>query len=70
MTLQQMVHALIERGYTQDRLRDLVLQRGIKCSQNQISRISRGHDARYQLGSVLRDIYIEEFMRPTEGKLA
>ena len=70
MTLQQMVHALIERGYTQDRLRDLVLQRGIACSQTQISRISRGHDVRYQLGSVLRDIYVEEFMRPTEGKIA
>jgi hypothetical protein len=60
MTLQEMVCALLERGLTQDNLRDKVKERGINCSQTQISRITRGHDVRYQLGSVLRDIYIAE----------
>jgi len=61
MTLEQMVHALIERGYSQGRLSQLVNQRGIQCSQNQISRIKRGYDCRYQLGAAIRDIYVQEF---------
>ena len=60
MTLQEMVCALLERGYTQDDLRDKVKAKGLSCTQSQISRIIRGHDVRYQLGSVLRDIYIAE----------
>ena len=60
MTLQEMVCALLKRGKTQDGLCDQVKARGLTCSPSQISRITRGHDVRYELGSVLRDIYIAE----------
>jgi hypothetical protein len=70
MNLQYMAQKLIDSGLSQDDIAEMVRKRGHHCRQNQISRVLRGHDTRYQLGDAIRQVYIDVVLRPTDREAA
>jgi len=54
-----MCKRLVEDGFTQKRIAEMVQDSGVVCPPSQISRIIAGRDPSYTLGDAIRRVYFE-----------
>lgn len=59
-----MLQKLVEKGFTQQQIADLVKRRGANCNHSQVSKILRGRDPSYTLGDAIRKVYMEHCEAP------
>lgn len=61
MNTQYMARKLVEAGYTQTKIVDMIHARGAKCTQPTLCRMLKGAEPSYTLGKAVENIYREVF---------
>jgi len=68
MKVDTMAKRLIERGYSQTKICEMLAERGTRCTQPTLSRIVNGADPSYTLGHAIHRLYVEKCEAPKEAR--
>jgi len=59
MDTQRMAQALVAKGYTQERIAEMIQMRGVFCHKSTVHRMLKGSEPTYSVGSALQKVYMD-----------